>query len=404
MQKFSIKNKTLLVIDDQKNNLKLLYDLLQQQGFQVFVANSGVQALEIIQKTTADLCLLDINMPEMNGYEVCRKLKKNPRTANMPIIFLSALGDIDDKLRGFLAGGVDYVTKPFQAVEVLTRVRTHLSLAHSKRSLEANETRLQKAHEELENKVAERTRELQQANRQLQEMANMKDSFLANVSHELRTPLNVILGNAEILRDGVYGAVAPRQAQALDCIQDSGEHLLSLINNILDVAKARAGGLELDIQRTSVKQLCQECLSQVQQQIHKKHIHLITHIDSEVEFVRVDPQRFKQILLHLIDNAIKFTPEQGEIGIECMGRAAQQQICFKVWDTGIGIPAEMIDKLFQPFMQVDARLSRAYEGSGLGLGLVKKLVDLHGGSIHLDSELHKGSCFTLYLPWHPNTQ
>lgn len=400
MQKFNLKNSTLLVVDDQKNNLKLLYDILQQQGFQVFVAKTGVHALEIAAQTKPDLCLLDINMPEMNGYEVCRKLKKSPSTAEVPIIFLSALGETEDKLRGFFAGGVDYVTKPFQSQEIIARVSTHLSLSYSKRALADNEARLQKAHNELEAKVAERTYELQQANLQLQEMAQMKDDFLANISHELRTPLNAILGNTEILLEGVYGAVLPRQTQALARIQDSGQHLLSLINGILDLAKARSGDLDLQIQQISVQQLCQECVHQVQALAQKKQLSLRLNLDPNIDIIHADPQRFKQILLNLIDNAVKFTPEQGEIGLECKLQAEQQQVCFKVWDTGIGISADMQDKLFQPFVQVDACLARAYEGSGLGLGLVKSLIELHGGSIHLDSTLNQGSCFTVYLPWH----
>jgi len=400
MQKFNLENSTLLVVDDQKNNLKLLYDILQQQGFQVFVAKTGVHALEIAQQGELDLCLLDINMPEMNGYEVCRKLKKSPNTAKIPIIFLSVLGETKDKLRGFFAGGVDYITKPFQAQEVLARVNTHLSLSYSKRALEENEVRLKKAYEELETKVIVRTRELQYANVQLQELARMKDDFLANISHELRTPLNAILGNAEVLLEGVYGFVEPNQVHALNRIQNSGEHLLSLINSILDLAKARAGNLELHMSQVPVQQLCQECIAQVKDIVQKKQLHISSHFDPRVPYIFVDPQRFKQILLNLISNAVKFTPEAGEIGLECEVQANKQQVCFKVWDTGIGISLDMMDKLFQPFVQIDASLSRAYEGSGLGLGLVKSLVDLHGGSIRVNSELNNGSCFTVCLPWY----
>ncbi len=395
---FPLKNSALLIVDDQKSNLKLLYDILQRQGFQVFAAKGGQYALEIGRQTQPDLCLLDINMPDMNGYEVCRHFKKHPATANIPIIFLTALGETEDKLKGFLAGGVDYITKPFQPQEVIARVHTHLSLSYTRRALAQNEARLQKAHDELEYKVAERTLELQQANLQLRQLSRMKDEFLANVSHELRTPLNGILGNAEILLEGVYGAINAKQQQAAQHIQDGGQDLLTLINRMLDLANSNKGGLELHVQAVSAQRLCEESVQQIQETAQRKRLSISLALDPQVGKIQVDPQRFKQILLDLLSNAVKFTAEGGQIGLESRADSAKQRVCFAVWDNGIGIDPKRVDQLFQPFVQLDSRLAREYEGSGLGLSLVKRLVDLHGGSLSVESQPGQGSRFEACFP------
>ena len=400
MNKSSWSRSNILIVDDQKHNLKLLYEILMQEStYQVYVAKNGLQALEISKQTHPELCLLDINMPKMNGYEVCRLLKKDSRTATIPVIFLSALGEMEDKLKGFFVGGVDYITKPFHTQEVLARIRTHLSLYWTQQALQQNEARLRIAHEELETKVNERTRELQEANVRLQDMARMKDEFLASMNHELRTPLNAILGNAEIIKEGIYGPVNTQQAQALGNILDSGEHLLSLINDILDLSRANAGKLKLRRQAVNVQTVIDECIAFVRSTAEKKHLSISISKDAQVSVISADPLRLKQVILNLLHNAVKFTPEAGHVGIECNAKPEQQQVEFVIWDTGIGIPEAFHSKLFQPFVQLDSRLSREYEGSGLGLSLTKNLVELHEGSISVSSQTGQGTYFYIYLPW-----
>ncbi len=400
-QEINLKNSNVLIVDDQKNNLKLLYEILKGKHFQIFVAKSGKYALDIARQTPLNLCLLDINMPNMNGYEICRCLKKHPATASIPIIFLSALGETDDKLKGFFAGGVDYITKPFNAQEIIARVSTHLNLHHTQRALADSQKHLQKAHDELEQKVAQRTLELQQANLQLQQLSRMKDDFLANMSHELRTPLNGVLGNAESLLEGVYGEMNKRQQQSVTHIENSGKDLLMLINQILDLSSARQGYLELQRDSVSAETLSLSCLNEIKPLVERKYLHIHTIFDPQVSYIQVDPLRFKQVLLNLLNNAVKFTPEDGEIGLSYHGNIRTQQVCFTVWDTGIGIRPDMADQLFLPFVQQDSGLSRTYEGSGLGLSLVKKLMDLHEGNITLESEPGEGSRFIVCLPWKP---
>lgn len=265
---------------------------------------------------------------------------------------------------------------------------------------------LQRSNAELVNeqallaqRVAERTAELSHANAELARAARLKDEFLASMSHELRTPLNTILGMGEVLREQVYGELNEQQLTSLRYIDESGQHLLALITDILDLSKIEAGKLELDVQLVAVDIVCQSSLQLIKQQAQKKHIKVLTKSDNAITMLQADQRRLKQILVNLLSNAVKFTPEQGQVGLEVTGNKEENRVHFTVWDTGIGISAENMTHLFQPFVQLDSKLSRQYEGTGLGLSLVSRLAEMHGGGIAVESEVGKGSRFTVSLPW-----
>ncbi|EIJ42097.1 signal transduction histidine kinase [Beggiatoa alba B18LD] len=226
-----------------------------------------------------------------------------------------------------------------------------------------------------------------------------KTEFIANMSHELRTPLNTLLILAEGLQEGSYGTLNPQQQRFLHAIEESGRHLLSLINDILDLAKIEADKVELNLQMIAVEPVCQASLRLVRQMAHKKSQQL--HFDmAEIGLlIYSDERRLKQILVNLLSNAIKFTPLKGAIGLKVHTNAEQKQIVFTVWDTGIGIAPEDQKKLFTAFVQLHKEQNREYEGTGLGLNLVYHLVKLHGGSISVASELNYGSHFIVTLPW-----
>ena len=251
----------------------------------------------------------------------------------------------------------------------------------------------------LARRVEERTAELRRANAELARASRLKDEFLASMSHELRTPLNAILGLAEALQEEVYGPLNERQRKSLYTIEESGRHLLAMINDILDVSKIEAGRVELQIGPVSVEAVCQASLRLITQSAHEKRLQVSATLDEAVRTIQADQRRLKQILVNLLDNAVKFTPEGGAIGLEVVGDAGREVVHFTVWDTGIGIPPEEMGRLFQPFVQLDSRLSRQYSGTGLGLTLVHHLADLHGGGVAVESELGKGSRFTVSLPW-----
>jgi signal transduction histidine kinase/CheY-like chemotaxis protein len=251
----------------------------------------------------------------------------------------------------------------------------------------------------LEEKFAARTSELQMANAELARAAQLKDEFLANMSHELRTPLTVVLTFTEILKGGLYGPLDPRQQKPLDAIEESGKHLLSLITDILDVSKIEAGKLELELSNVDVESVCQSSLQLVLPQAKKKELASEINVDPNVTQIQADERRLKQILVNLLGNAVKFTPYGGAIGLDVIGDSETQAVHFIVWDTGIGIAKEDMDRLFQPFSQLDSSLTRRYEGTGLGLALVRRLTELHNGTIAVESEVGKGSRFTVSLPW-----
>ncbi len=251
----------------------------------------------------------------------------------------------------------------------------------------------------LEQRVAERTAELSITNASLKHALQVKDEFLASMSHELRTPLTGILGLSEVLRAGIYGNQSDQAQTALRNIEESGQHLLSLINDILDLSKAEAGKIELDLRSISVTNLVESSIRLVRQTAQKKNLRINTNLDSTVEYLEADERRMKQILVNLLSNAVKFTNEGGMIGLDVSGLPDMGQLDFTIWDTGIGIRGEDMGRLFKPFVQLDTRLDRPHGGTGLGLSLVHKLVELHGGSIRVESDPGKGSRFTVSLPW-----
>lgn len=258
---------------------------------------------------------------------------------------------------------------------------------------------------QAEAKLTETNQKLAISNEELARATRLKDEFLANMSHELRTPLNAILGLTEVLQDDIIGTVNERQLKALKTVERSGNHLLELINDILDVAKIEAGQIELDLTAISVGHLCQSSAAFIKQQALKKNIQLHINVEDNLPNLLVDERRIRQVLINLLNNAVKFTPEGGSITLKVSqdtlnikNSSLKPSLKIAVTDTGIGIAPENINKLFQPFIQIDSALNRQYSGTGLGLALVKRIVELHGGSVGLTSELGVGSCFTVELP------
>ena len=240
---------------------------------------------------------------------------------------------------------------------------------------------------------------LSHTNAELSRALRLKDEFLAMMSHELRTPLTAVLGITEALVEEVYGPINIPQRKAMDTVMQGGQHLLAILSDILDLAHMEGGRTPLDPQPIEVDRLCRTALQFVRPAAHEKAIHVQRSIAGEVEFLHGDVRRVTQILVNLLDNAVKFTPAEGTVGLEVTADAAQERITFTVWDTGIGIAEADYARLFQPFTQVDGKLSRQYGGVGLGLTLVQRLVELHGGSVSLTSILGQGSRFSVSLPW-----
>ncbi|NTU81460.1 MAG: PAS domain S-box protein [Chloroflexales bacterium] len=263
------------------------------------------------------------------------------------------------------------------------------------------EAALRQLNETLEQRVAARTDELSRANVDLARAARLKDEFLATMSHELRTPLSSILGRLELLQEELDGPLTPRQVASLQRIETSGQQLLALINDILDLSTIEAGKLTLARAAVDVALVCQRSRQQVSASALKKRMMLSTTLDPQVVTIQADARRLTQILVNLLANAVKFTPEGGQIGLEVHGDPEQQRATFTVWDSGIGIAEADLPRLFQPFVQLDGGLNRLYEGTGLGLALVRRLTEAHQGSVTVESTPGQGSRFSVSLPWAP---
>ncbi|MEI6207908.1 MAG: response regulator [Desulfuromonadales bacterium] len=392
------KRGTILVVDDMPDNLALMNNLLKAD-YRVKIANTGEKALRIAEsESPPDLILLDVMMPGMDGYEVCRQLLRNPGTMNIPVIFLTARSDVVDEQKGLELGAVDYITKPVSPPIVLARVKNHLAL-------KAMADFLRDQNQYLEREVARRTREgvaiqeIEIRNRQLEEASRMKSEFLATMSHEIRTPLNAIIGfSALTLKSGL----PPRQQDYVSKIRTAGESLLTIIGDILDFSKIEAGQLTIEHIPFMLETALADARCLIQQKAADKGLILRVDTSPGVAACLIgDPHRLGQIIANLLSNAVKFT-EHGAITLETT--LAEQdheriQLTFSVRDTGIGISSEQIGRLFQPFSQADGSTTRRFGGTGLGLSISKKLVELLGGEIWCESIPGQGSafCFTAWF-------
>ncbi|NEX21351.1 response regulator [Thiorhodococcus mannitoliphagus] len=257
---------------------------------------------------------------------------------------------------------------------------------------------------QLAERVRERTLELDRANAELARSAQAKDEFLAAMSHELRTPLTSILGLSETMGDGLLGPLSKQQDKAVRMIHENGKHLLELINDVLDMSRVASGQMSLRWDQVPVSQLCDASLRLVGPSAKRKALQVSLSLDPEVQLARGDSRRLKQMLVNLLSNAVKFTAEGGAIGLDVKGDLAAGALRFGIWDTGMGIPEDQFDRLFKPFVQLDSRPARQFDGTGLGLALAAGMAELHGGRIEVTSQVGKGSRFEIVLPWSGEAQ
>ena len=375
----------VLIVDDERRNVELLKVLLAPEGYLLLTATSGEEALNLLTDQKPDLILLDVMMPGMDGYAVAGKIKENPATRNIPVIMLTALDDRNARMLGLNAGAEDFLTKPVDRAELCVRVRNLLRL-------KTYGDKLRVAHAAL----AVALTEAGEARRMAEHANNAKTQFLRSMSHELRTPLNAISGYTEILEMGIRGAVNPAQVKDLGRIKRAAAYLLRLINDVLTIARLE-GARPLHLISIAVNPVLAEVEGLCILQAKANGLTLSVAACEHEIFATADAERFQQILLNLITNAIKFTPKGGTIGVTCDDATGAVRV--RVNDTGVGVRLLDIERVFEPFVQVDRHLTtETQQGVGLGLSISRELARAMSGDLTLESAEGIGSTFTLTLP------
>jgi signal transduction histidine kinase len=358
----------ILIVDDTPTNLSILEEILEEDYF-ISVAQSGLQALNITERFMPDLILLDVNMPGIDGFETCRKLKSRKDTRNLPVIFITARAEPEDVIQGFKEGGVDYITKPFNHSEVLARVQTHL-------------------------KVQQLIRQLGLKNDELKELNELKNKFLGMASHDMRNCLAVIKGYSQILKEDNKELPEETQDQFLSFIFKSSENMLKMVNELLDVSVIESGKLELDLQPESLKDLINHHIMISRFFADRKNIEIQSDL-ADVPKCRIDANKIGQVIDNLISNAIKFSEPGKTIFISL--KQQEGKLIFSVKDEGPGISDEDQAKLFQHFQKLSARPTAGESSSGLGLAISKRMIQAHDGCLNVTSQLGSGTTFSFEI-------
>ncbi|MGH6877869.1 MAG: ATP-binding response regulator [Rhizomicrobium sp.] len=374
-----LASMSILVVDDDAVVREFMSATLEDAGFSVVTAKDGETALRLCTANPPDLIIADVLMPGIDGFQLCQELRGRPETEYVPILVATGLDDVPSIVKAFDVGATDFINKPIKWVILNYRVQYMLRTSRVSHELRANQARLVSAKEEAES-----------ANR-------MKTEFLANMSHELRTPLNAVIGFSGVMQRQVFGPMPDRYLEYSKLIEDSGTHLLTIINGILDLAKAEANRLRLTEDEVEIREVVSLCESMIRPMAQKGEVAFSVEIEDDLPPLFADATKLQQILINLLSNAVKFTPPHGAVSLK-IETGDSGGLIFRVADTGIGIPADKIELALAPFGQVDSRLARKYDGAGLGLPLTKCLVELHGGTMELASECDRGTVVTVLLP------
>lgn len=364
----------LLIIDDTPENLNLLSAMLTNQGYKVRCVTKGSTGLRGAKAAPPDLILLDINMPGMNGCEVCQRLKVEEQTRDIPVIFISALDDVLDKVQAFAVGGVDYITKPFQVEEVLARVATHLTLRNLQRQLQAQNAQLQQQMAEL------------------QELYQLKDEFLHAISHDLRTP---IMGSLLVLQNlqAQPGETIPLRRSVVERMIQSCDRQLGLLNSLLDVHVSEIRGIQLDYQPLCLHRLIESLATDLESLFVKGQATLINQVSANLPWVLADPLQLRRVFENLFTNALNHNAPG--ICLTLHAQLEEDMIRCTVQDNGVGLDAAQCDHLFDRYVRGTRVRST---GIGLGLYLCRQIITAHGGQIGASSTSGAGATFWFTLP------
>ncbi|MGC9044739.1 MAG: hybrid sensor histidine kinase/response regulator [Myxococcota bacterium] len=365
----------ILIVDDATENLQTLNSILSKK-YKVSVANSGFRALEIIKnKSDIDLFILDIMMPELDGIELCKRIKTEERFADIPVIFISGLSDIKDKISAFESGGVDYIVKPFQKEEVILRVDTHIRILRLQRELKRKNLELEANY------------------KRLRELEDLKNNLTNMIVHDLRSPLTGVLSMFELLRMELEGSDHTSILEYIKSGYSAATSLMEMINSLLDISRLEEGRLLPDVKKNSIKEIAKEAIASLAANIKGEEI--IVDIGEDL-FVECDRELIKRVIMNLLTNSLRHSRHKSPIKV--VVEENLENVTVSVIDDGIGIPEEYHKKIFEKFGQVEMRGERKRYSTGLGLTFCKLAVEAHRGKIGVESEVGKGSRFYFTLP------
>ncbi|MDX2100351.1 MAG: hybrid sensor histidine kinase/response regulator [Leptolyngbyaceae cyanobacterium bins.59] len=422
----------LLIVDDIPDNLRVLTAILSARGYRVRQAKSGSFALNIIRINPPDLVLLDVLMPGMDGYEVCRQLKANPQSCHIPVIFLSALDDSLDKVKSFQVGGCDYITKPFEVSEVLARIENHLQLNRLQKELRmqkdqleernvqleqeirirmATENALQLLNVSLEEMVESRTIELKQRNEELlelqgqlqqalereQALSQAKSQLLNTIAHEFRTPLSVIGTSTGLLKFRLQAAGDEQNQRYFQRIDRSIERIVRVLDNALTLGQVASRYVTFNPSPMQLTAFCEGLLAEWEQPDEASHQISLVVEGTPPANLQADPVLLRHILNNLIANALRYSPQGGPVTLKILYEP--DRVLVSLTDQGIGIPEEEQEKIFEHFYRAsNADSIPGMPGAGLGLAVVRQLVELHQGRIEVQSQVKQGTQFIISIP------
>lgn len=409
----------VLVVDDRPENLMAMESLLQSDELNVVKASSGDEALNLVRKHDFALVLMDVQMPEMDGFETAELIRGRKKTRHLPIIFVTAISKEQTHVfKGYESGAVDYLFMPLDPLILKSKVSIFVQLYQQRKDLEDSQAALDAINRRLEDLVRERTlvleeksRELKVANKRLVELDAMKSAFLSSVSHELRTPLTSIMGFAKLINRDFLKNFSPlgdgmrklekkskRISKNLGIIASEGERLTRLINDVLDLNKIETGRMEWNDSLVSPIEVVKHAVDVVSGLfMEKPHVKLIVRAPDDLPSLVIDEDKLAQVLINLLNNAEKFTRE-GTVFIE-VSKTSLDRMLFKVSDSGVGIPQEYLDKVFAKFIQVAGdTLVKKPAGTGLGLTICREIVEHYNGEIWVESTEGVGSTFFFELP------